>query len=130
MHIALPCQNHRLNSLPLYASGEIQTHDPAIIDKAVLPPPFQVERCLSRPNRAIRSCAKTDEIMKSLFTCPPQERRGRHLCMPKRIEPTHGGYWPTKFRVESVQWLGLHPGLDVFCKSLCNHTWHVRPVKK
>ena len=61
------CQNHKFISLPLYATGGIQTHDPTLIDGAVLQPSSQVERCLSRPNQTLRLCAKT-KIMKSLFT--------------------------------------------------------------
>ena len=88
------CQNRFF--FYLFDFVKIRTHDPSTIDQVTLPPSVRVERCPSRPNRTLRSSAKT-EIMKSLFTCLPHEGRGRHCRLPIRIESIHNGYQATKF---------------------------------
>ena len=115
-----------------YLSGFVgtRTHDPFTIEKAILPPTVPVERCPSRPIQTLRLCAKT-EIMKSLFTCLPHEQKGCDRSLPKRIEPTHGGYQPTLSlsRIRPLVWPA--PLATTFFAMVCaitRGTCHVQPI--
>ena len=109
----------------------IRTHDPSGIGQKTLPwschslsESNDVFPAPIGPAIPAQNLKESNHVPRSSHTF----KRSAPCCIPRWIEPTHGGYRPTKFEPNQSISLACSAALTIFCNFVEDYTCHIQPI--
>ena len=87
-------------------------------------------RTVSLPPQSEPPFVQKDRNIEINIHVPPTRVKGRHRCLPKRIEAIHGGYQSTKFAPNTFIGLASTLGCKFFARvcAIARGTCHLQPI--